>query len=175
MLFVGFENLINPDPYLCPTGMKLEAIDKTRLSSLRVAVVNKIVGRRVYVKYERMEEDDEGFWFHEKSSMIHPVGWARVHGHELLSTEEYARSSLAKALGNKFTPKEASWVHIPPLELPESVSHLAPIHYNNGSIIQGISDRRRRAHSRESSTVIIFLIRFCRWSRLSKPHNSRSE
>ena len=103
--------------------MKLEAIDKTRLSSLRVAVVNKIVGRRVYVKYERMEEDDEGFWFHEKSSMIHPVGWARVHGHELLSTEEYARSSLAKALTNKFGSKEASWVHIPPLELPESVSH----------------------------------------------------
>ncbi|XP_003742813.1 MBT domain-containing protein 1 [Galendromus occidentalis] len=102
-------------------GMKLEAIDKTRLSSLRVAVVNKIVGRRVYVKYERMEEDDEGFWFHEKSSMIHPVGWARVHGHELLSTEEYARSSLSKATSNKFGSKEASWVHIPPLELPESV------------------------------------------------------
>lgn len=101
--------------------MRLEAVDKTRLSSLRVAVVQKIVGRRLFVKYERME-DDEGFWFHEKSPMIHPVGWARMTGHELLSTEEYAKSSLSKALNNKFGPKDASWSLLPPIVVHEEVS-----------------------------------------------------
>ena len=103
--------------------MKLEAIDKTSLSSLRVAAVVRIVERRVNAKYERMEDDEEGFWFHEKSSMIHPVCWVDAHGRELLSTEEHARGSLANALTYKFGLKEASWVHIPPQELPESVNH----------------------------------------------------
>ncbi|OQR75038.1 polycomb protein Sfmbt-like, partial [Tropilaelaps mercedesae] len=102
-------------------GMRVEAVDKTRLSSLRVAVVQKIVGRRLFVKYERME-DDEGFWFHEKSPMIHPVGWARMTGHELLSTEEYAKSSLSKALNNKFGPKDASWTLLPPIVVHEEVA-----------------------------------------------------
>lgn len=100
--------------------MRVEAVDKTRLSSLRVAVVQKIVGRRLFVKYERME-DDEGFWFHEKSPMIHPVGWARMTGHELLSTEEYAKNSLSKALNNKFGPKDASWTLLPPIVVHEEV------------------------------------------------------
>ncbi|XP_022670651.1 MBT domain-containing protein 1-like isoform X2 [Varroa destructor] len=102
-------------------GMRVEAVDKTRLSSLRVAVVQKIVGRRLFVKYERME-DDEGFWFHEKSPMIHPVGWARMTGHELLSTEEYAKNSLSKALNNKFGPKDASWTLLPPIVVHEEVA-----------------------------------------------------
>ncbi|XP_022258073.1 polycomb protein Sfmbt-like, partial [Limulus polyphemus] len=64
-------------------GMKLEVVDKNRISSIRVARVQEVVGGRLHVAYEDAEKGDEGFWCHERSPLIHPIGWAQVVGHDL--------------------------------------------------------------------------------------------
>lgn len=58
-------------------GLNLEVVDKNRISQVKVAIVNKIVGKRLNVKYYDMPPDDAGFWCHEESPLLHPVGWAR--------------------------------------------------------------------------------------------------
>lgn len=58
-------------------GLNLEVVDKNRISQVKVAIVNKIVGKRLNVKYYDMSPDDAGFWCHEESPLLHPVGWAR--------------------------------------------------------------------------------------------------
>ena len=58
-------------------GLNLEVVDKNRISQVKVAVVHKIVGKRLNVKYYDMPPDDAGFWCHEDSPLLHPVGWAK--------------------------------------------------------------------------------------------------
>ena len=52
-------------------GMKLEVVDKMRISQVRVASVVDITGRRLQLSYDVGED---GFWCHEESPLIHPVG-----------------------------------------------------------------------------------------------------
>ena len=71
-------------------GMKLEVVDKMRISQVRVsrmssrvtnthchvcqvrvASVVDITGRRLQLSYD---EGGDGFWCHEESPLIHPVG-----------------------------------------------------------------------------------------------------
>jgi hypothetical protein len=70
-------------------GLQLEVVDKNRISQVRVATVNKIVGKRLYVRYFNSPPDDNGFWCHEDSPLIHPVGWATTVGHILEAPPEY--------------------------------------------------------------------------------------
>lgn len=70
-------------------GLHLEVVDKNRISQVKVAVVHKIVGKRLHVKYFDNPPDDNGFWCHEDSPLIHPVGWARRVGHMLNAPVEY--------------------------------------------------------------------------------------
>lgn len=70
-------------------GLNLEVVDKNRISQVKVAMVHKIVGKRLNVKYYDMAPDDPGFWCHEDSPLLHPVGWARKVGHNLVAPASY--------------------------------------------------------------------------------------
>lgn len=70
-------------------GLNLEVVDKNRISQVKVASINKIVGKRLYVRYYDSPPDDNGFWCHEDSPLIHPVGWATTVGHNLAAPQEY--------------------------------------------------------------------------------------
>eukprot|EP00090_Calanus_glacialis_P032340 TRINITY_DN53588_c0_g1_i1.p1 TRINITY_DN53588_c0_g1~~TRINITY_DN53588_c0_g1_i1.p1 ORF type:complete len:772 (-),score=281.52 TRINITY_DN53588_c0_g1_i1:542-2857(-) len=71
-------------------GMKLEVVDKMRISQVRVATVVDITGRRLQLAYDDTEgTESDGFWCHEESPLIHPVGWARKVGHQIAATPDY--------------------------------------------------------------------------------------
>lgn len=102
-------------------GMKLEVVDKNRVSSVRVATVESTVGGRLLVSYDGAEPEHAGFWTHEKSPLVHPVGWAQFVSHELVATYDYARESLEKVSTKKFSPNDATWdmFDLPTNDLPE--------------------------------------------------------
>ncbi|KAB0798790.1 hypothetical protein PPYR_06670 [Photinus pyralis] len=91
-------------------GLTLEVVDKNRISQVKVAVVHKIIGRRLNVKYYDMPPEDSGFWCHEDSPLLHPVGWAKKVGHHLVAPSQYVdrvRSGISEdndASEELFTP-----------------------------------------------------------------------
>lgn len=101
-------------------GMKLEVVDKNRVSSVRVATVEMTIGGRLLVTYDGAEPEEAGFWTHEKSSLVHPIGWAQFVSHELVATYDYARESLEKVNTKKFCANDATWdmFDLPTNELP---------------------------------------------------------
>ncbi|KAK5644212.1 hypothetical protein RI129_008057 [Pyrocoelia pectoralis] len=70
-------------------GLNLEVVDKNRISQVKVAMVHKIIGRRLNIKYYDMPSEDAGFWCHEDSPLLHPVGWAKKVGHHLVAPSPY--------------------------------------------------------------------------------------
>ena len=71
-------------------GMKLEVVDKMRISQVRVASVVDITGRRLQLTYDDNDGGEaDGFWCHEESPLIHPVGWARKVGHQISASQSY--------------------------------------------------------------------------------------
>lgn len=70
-------------------GLNVEVVDKNRISQVKVATIEKIVGKRIHVRYYETDDDDNGFWCHEDSSLMHPVGWAHRVGHEIDAPPEY--------------------------------------------------------------------------------------
>lgn len=70
-------------------GLYLEVVDKNHISQVKVAVVHRIVGKRLNVKYFDSAPDDAGFWCHEDSPLLHPVGWAKKIGHHLVAPVNY--------------------------------------------------------------------------------------
>jgi len=77
-------------------GSHLEVVDKNRICQLRLAVVQKIVGKRLHVRYFDTDEDG-GFWCHEDSPLIHPVGWASTVGHEIVAPKTYRPDPLQRS------------------------------------------------------------------------------
>ncbi|KAI4493233.1 hypothetical protein M0802_009521 [Mischocyttarus mexicanus] len=78
-------------------GLHLEVVDKNRISQVKVATIQKIVGKRLHVRYYDSPPEDNGFWCHEDSPLIHPVGWAKRVGQTLDAYPEYIdRISKAK-------------------------------------------------------------------------------
>lgn len=71
------------------TGLVLEVVDKNCISRVKLARIMKIVGKRLYVQYFDSSEVDSGFWCHEDSPLIHPVGWATTVGHKLSAPPDY--------------------------------------------------------------------------------------
>lgn len=71
------------------TGLILEVVDKNCISQVKLARIIKIVGKRLYVQYFDANEPDSGFWCHEDSPLIHPVGWATTVGHKLCAPPDY--------------------------------------------------------------------------------------
>ncbi|KAF7998240.1 hypothetical protein HCN44_009638 [Aphidius gifuensis] len=70
-------------------GLHLEVVDKNRISQVKVATIQKIVGKRLHVRYYDSPPDDNGFWCHEDSPLIHPVGWAKKVGQNIDAYPEY--------------------------------------------------------------------------------------
>lgn len=74
-------------------GLQLEVVNKNRISQMRLARIHKIVGKRLLVRYFDAPEDN-GFWVHEDSPLIHPVGWSIDVSHNLSAPPEYTQRML---------------------------------------------------------------------------------
>lgn len=71
----------------------------------QVASVCEIIGKRLHVKYYDSSPEDNGFWCHEDSPLIHPVGWAFRIGHPLDAPQNYCqRVATGLLLPNDTTP-----------------------------------------------------------------------
>ena len=112
-------------------SMRLEVVDKERIAAVRVGVVDRVVGGRLHVKYEGESKTGNGYWCHQFSPLIHPVGWAQLIGHELRSTPDYANESLFKAVNNAFDANDATWTLFPPVKGPPLLSSNASNIHNN--------------------------------------------
>ncbi|XP_043535839.1 lethal(3)malignant brain tumor-like protein 2 isoform X3 [Chiloscyllium plagiosum] len=62
-------------------GMRVEVVDKAQISRTRTAVVDTVIGGRLRLLYEDSEDDD--FWCHMWSPLIHSVGWSKRVGHKV--------------------------------------------------------------------------------------------
>jgi hypothetical protein len=67
-------------------GMFLELVDKSKLSRMCVAKIIDSIGGRLRLKYEKIQDFDD-FWCHERSELIHPIGWSMTVGHEISADE----------------------------------------------------------------------------------------
>lgn len=75
-------------PFLC--NFRLEVVDKTKISRMRIGIINEVVGGRLRLKYEDSDYENDDFWCHSKSTLVHPVGWCERVGHKILvSTKDY--------------------------------------------------------------------------------------
>jgi hypothetical protein len=70
-------------------NLVLEVVDKNCISQVKLARIQKIVGKRLYVQYYDCNTEEGGFWCHEDSPLIHPVGWATTVGHKLAAPPDY--------------------------------------------------------------------------------------
>nr|XP_021182288.2 polycomb protein Sfmbt [Helicoverpa armigera] len=87
-------------------GSIMEVVDKNRISQVKVATVCEIVGKRLHVKYYDSSPEDNGFWCHEDSPLIHPVGWAFRIGHPLDAPQSYCqRVAAGRLIPNDSTPE----------------------------------------------------------------------
>ncbi|KAK9507297.1 hypothetical protein O3M35_007184 [Rhynocoris fuscipes] len=80
--------------------LNLEVVDKNRISQVKVATIKQIIGKRLHVKYYDADPGDNGFWAHEDSPLIHPVGWAKRVGQTLAAPPSYVDRCL-KGLRDK--------------------------------------------------------------------------
>ncbi|CAH1646531.1 unnamed protein product [Spodoptera littoralis] len=85
-------------------GVLMEIVDKNRISQVKVATVCEIVGKRLHVKYYDSTPEDNGFWCHEDSPLIHPVGWAFRIGHPLDAPPSY----LQRVAAGRLTPTDST-------------------------------------------------------------------
>ncbi|KAJ2950138.1 hypothetical protein O0L34_g11488 [Tuta absoluta] len=87
-------------------GSIMEVVDKNRISQVKVASVCEIIGKRLHIKYYDSSPEDNGFWCHEDSPLIHPVGWAFRVGHTLDAPQSYCqRVAAGRLLSNDTTPE----------------------------------------------------------------------
>ncbi|XP_037073901.1 lethal(3)malignant brain tumor-like protein 2, partial [Pollicipes pollicipes] len=97
-------------------GQTVEVVDKSCISQVRAATVSRVVGRRLHVHYLDAPDDDGGFWCHENSPLVHPVGWARAVGHRLSAPDDY----LARCETGSFLPTDATQDCLP---APPPITH----------------------------------------------------
>ena len=81
-------------------GLMLELVDNLKLSRTRVATISKNTGGRLKIKYNDWGE----FYCHERSDLIHPVGWSVTVGHSIQASDEYKRMSALKYANNSHDP-----------------------------------------------------------------------
>ncbi|XP_065210100.1 polycomb protein Sfmbt isoform X2 [Planococcus citri] len=81
--------------------LTVEVVDKDRISQVKVATIDKIVGKRLQLRYyDSKPSVADVFWCHEDSPLIHPVGWAKRIGQRLDCSPEY-RDRIMKGLREK--------------------------------------------------------------------------
>ena len=77
-------------------GMTLELVDKMRICQVRPATILDITGRRLFLRYDNVDHEDNTFWCHEESPLIHPVGWAKRVSHQIAAEKGYYDRCLAE-------------------------------------------------------------------------------
>ncbi|ERL89350.1 hypothetical protein D910_06721 [Dendroctonus ponderosae] len=100
-------------------GLNLEVVDKNHISQVKVATIHKIVGKRLNVKYSDMPHDDAGFWCHEDSPLLHPVGWAKKVGHHLIAPINY----LERVNQDIFDDEDATEYFFNPIQIGSQNYH----------------------------------------------------
>ncbi|XP_050521898.1 polycomb protein Sfmbt-like [Daktulosphaira vitifoliae] len=78
--------------------LTLELVDKEYISQVKVAKILNIIGKRLELRY--YDNEEQVFWVHENSPLIHPVGWAGRVGHNLCAPDEY-QDRTSKGLRDK--------------------------------------------------------------------------
>ncbi|XP_033226420.1 polycomb protein Sfmbt-like isoform X2 [Belonocnema kinseyi] len=91
-------------------GLQLEVVDKNRISQVKVATIQKVVGKRLHVRYYDSPPEDNGFWCHEDSPLIHPVGWARKIGQTLDAYPAYLERISMKQFSNDDATEDLFYV-----------------------------------------------------------------
>lgn len=86
---------------------------------MRAATIDMIVGRRLRLKYIDAHPDEMGFWCHEESNLIHPVGWALTVGHDIDAPRDYMERCSKKA----FLPTDSTPDLFPELKQTTSSTH----------------------------------------------------
>ncbi|XP_043190507.1 MBT domain-containing protein 1-like [Amphibalanus amphitrite] len=89
----------------------VEVVDKNCISQVRAAAITQVIGRRLHIRYLDAPEDDGGFWCHEHSPLVHPVGWAISVGHRLSAPADY----LERCQTGQFQPTDVTENWQPPL------------------------------------------------------------
>ncbi|KAI5745745.1 hypothetical protein M8J76_013892 [Diaphorina citri] len=110
--------------------MNLEVVDKKRISQVKVATIEKIVGKRLQVHYY---DDDDGFCCHQDSPLIHPVGWARRTGH-LISAPPLYTDRCAKGIRDRDDATEDLF----PLSVGTAGTKLSPGTGQTGGFVVGM-------------------------------------
>nr|CAB3263674.1 MBT domain-containing protein 1-like [Phallusia mammillata] len=80
----------------CPfmVNMRLEVMDKTQISRMRIGIVEEVIGGRLKLRYEDSEEPNDYFWCHSGSPLIHHIGWSEKIGHRIMvAKKEYKNAS----------------------------------------------------------------------------------
>ncbi|XP_065321328.1 MBT domain-containing protein 1-like isoform X2 [Gordionus sp. m RMFG-2023] len=118
-------------------GMRLEALDKNDISAMRPCIINKVVGQRLHLIYlEPGKElsntesiasngaskppnslhaslndhaEVEGFWCHQSSPLIHPVGWSALVGHKVTADKDYIEKSKELAIQGRYSSDYAPY------------------------------------------------------------------
>ncbi|GFS22978.1 MBT domain-containing protein 1 [Elysia marginata] len=83
-------------------GMFLEVVNKMCVSAMRCAVVKEVIGCRLRLNYVDSVEENDEFWCHMSSTLIHPVGWSQTVGHKLHASHDYITSCLSKVTMQRF-------------------------------------------------------------------------
>ncbi|XP_050427168.1 polycomb protein Sfmbt-like isoform X2 [Adelges cooleyi] len=94
--------------------LTLELVDREYISKVKVANILNIIGKRLELRY--YDDEEQVFWVHENSPLVHPVGWAGRVGHDLCASDEY-RDRISKGLRDKDDATEDLF--------PMSLSHRA--------------------------------------------------
>jgi hypothetical protein len=87
--------------------MLLEMVDKMKVSRMCLARIIENIGGRLRMKYENSDGFDD-FWCHEKSDLIHPIGWSSTVGHDIDATDGYKKVSAIKYKTNSYEANECT-------------------------------------------------------------------
>ncbi|XP_078461372.1 MBT domain-containing protein 1 isoform X1 [Lampetra planeri] len=102
-------------------GMRLEVVDKAQISRTRVALVDSVIGGRLRLTYRDgagtvatgtagggagsvAGGDEDDFWCHMRSPLIHPIGWSRAVGHQHKSPEGAKKHDGSSDAGSYLFP-----------------------------------------------------------------------
>lgn len=103
-------------------GQRLELLNYTKSTEIRVARVQKTCGRRINVLVlpeesadgtaidddrQMLIDDNSQYWIDEASFFIFPVGWAAINNYTLNATKEYIEHTkkIAECIKSGTTPK----------------------------------------------------------------------
>ncbi|XP_060603934.1 MBT domain-containing protein 1-like isoform X1 [Ruditapes philippinarum] len=97
--------------------MHVEVVNRMCVSAMRVATVEEVIGGRLRLRYADSKEEDE-FWCHMRSALIHQVGWSQQVGHKLHCSAEYRNQCLSKVAMQKYDVNDATPDMFPRLKRP---------------------------------------------------------